>query len=150
MTTNTWNDRGLLMLRVGVGLVFAMHGWQKAFVLGPDAVAAGFGSLGIPFPWANAVFITGLESIGGLAIAAGALTRLVAPLLASTMVVAIGTAHLANGFFASNNGYEFPLTLLFAALALTLTGAGRYSIDAALAGAPAEPSSAQRSVKTAA
>ena len=134
MTKSNWNASGLLFLRLAIGIIFVAHGWQKAFVFGPDGVAGGFAALGIPFPYANAVFITGLEFIGGLAILAGVATRLVAPLLSATMVVAIATAHLANGFFASNNGYEFPLVLLLASVALTLTGAGSYSIDAAFFG----------------
>lgn len=128
--TRNWNDTGLLLLRLGIGLVFAVHGGQKAFVYGLDGVAAMFAGIGIPFPGLNAAIVIAVELVGGLALMAGLLTRWVAPLLAFTMVVAIATVHGANGFFMSNNGYEFTLTLLFAALALTATGSGAYSVDA--------------------
>jgi putative oxidoreductase len=133
VTTNRWNDRGLLFLRVAIGLVFVVHGWQKAFLMGPDGVAGFFGSIGIPFPYANAIFITGLELVGGLAVIAGALTRVVAPLLASTMAVAIWTVHLANGFSVGSGGYEFALVLLLANLSLAMMGAGAHSVDALVA-----------------
>jgi putative oxidoreductase len=133
-TTTTWHDYGLLVLRVGVGLVFVAHGLQKAFVFGPEGLAGSFGSIGIPLPYLNAVFITGLEIAAGLALVAGALTRVFAVLLGATMVVAIATVHLANGFFMETNGYEFALLLLFANAALTLTGAGVRSVDARLFG----------------
>ena len=51
-----------------------------------------FGELGIPFPEANAFFVSRLEFWGGLLLIAGLLTRVVAAGLASTMVVAIATA----------------------------------------------------------
>ena len=38
--------------------------------------------------------------------------------------------HLAAGFSASKGGYEYVLTLAAVAAALTLTGAGKFSIDA--------------------
>lgn len=143
--SNRLNDWGLLVLRIGVGVVFLAHGLQKAFVLGPDGVAGFFGAVGIPFPYLNAVFITGLEIVGGLALVSGALTRVFAPLLAATMVVAIATVHLPNGFFMASNGYEFALTLLLANTGLTLTGAGAYAVDARLFGRrPARTDTAER------
>jgi putative oxidoreductase len=144
MTSNTRSvassrvDLALLILRVGLGVVFVMHGWQKAFEFGPAGLTQFFAGIGIPFAGANAIFITGLELFGGVAILAGALTRVIAPLLSATMVVAILTVHLANGFFAGANGYEFPLTLLFISAALTVTGAGRYSVDSRFAAQPAD------------
>lgn len=143
-------DLALLMLRVGLGLVFVMHGWQKAFEFGPAGLAQFFAGIGIPFAAANAYFIIGLELFGGIAILAGALTRVIAPLLSATMVVAIVTVHLTNGFFAGANGYEFPLTLLFLSAALTLTGAGRYSVDAQFATRNAETASSRRQLDVAA
>jgi len=54
--------------------------------------------------------------------------------LAVTMVVAIATAHLANGFFISNNGYEFALALLAISVAILIEGAGKLSLDKRIAG----------------
>jgi putative oxidoreductase len=48
------------------------------------------------------------------------------------MLGAIGFAHLSQGFFAPK-GFEFPLALLGATVALALAGAGRFSLDHAIA-----------------
>ena len=45
------------------------------------------------------------------------------------MLIAILSVHIGNGLFMSNNGYEFGLALLAAALALAFSGAGRGSVD---------------------
>ena len=45
------------------------------------------------------------------------------------MVMAVN-AHWAKGFFAAKGGFEYPLTLLVASLALGISGAGAYSLDA--------------------
>ena len=128
-TQNVWTDRGLLLLRAILGVVFIAHGGQKLFVYGLPGVAGMLGSLGIPFPEVNAVLITATELGGGIALLAGVATRFAAGIVAFAMGVAVVTAHLANGFFAPQ-GIEFPLTLLVANLAIVLTGAGRYSVDA--------------------
>ena len=52
------------------------------------------------------------EFFGGIALLLGLLTRPAAAVLAVTMVVAIVSAHIGNGLFMANNGYEFGLVLL--------------------------------------
>jgi putative oxidoreductase len=128
-----WTDRGLLLLRIGLGIVFVMHGWQKLFVFGHAGVTGALASLGIPFAPVNAVLITAVELGGGIALLAGAATRVAAAFVGFAMLVAVATAHLAHGFFAPA-GIEYPLTLMLANLALVMTGAGRYSLDARLFG----------------
>jgi len=125
-------DRGLLLVRLALGIVFIAHGWQKVAVYGVSGVATGFGQLGFPLPMLNAVLITAVELGGGLLLIAGAGTRIVGALLAFSMMIATLVVHRASGFFLPN-GYEFSLTLMLVSLALTQTGAGRYSVDARLA-----------------
>jgi hypothetical protein len=55
------------------------------------------------------------------------------PALAIAMLVAIFAVHVGNGLFISNDGYEFGLALLAAAVALAISGSGRVSLDAMLA-----------------
>jgi len=69
------------------------------------------------------------EFFGGLFILLGLLTRPAAAVLALTMIVAIASVHLANGLFMANNGYEFGLALLAAAVSLLLSGSGKVSVD---------------------
>ena len=122
--TAVWTDRGLLALRLALGLVFVMHGGQKLFVFGHAGVTGAMASLGIPFPALNAVLVTAVEFGGGLALLAGVATRAAAALVAFAMLVAVATAHLSQGLFAPA-GVEYPLTLLLANVALVMTGAGR-------------------------
>jgi putative oxidoreductase len=124
-----WIDRGLLLLRVALGIVFVMHGGQKAFVYGHAGVTGAMAELGLPLPAVSAALITIVELGGGLALLAGALTRVAAFLIAGAMGVATVTVHLANGFFLPA-GYEFTLTLMLAGLSLLMTGPGAYSVDA--------------------
>ncbi|HEV2175974.1 MAG TPA: DoxX family protein [Terriglobia bacterium] len=118
---------GLTILRIVVGVVFAMHGGQK-FSMGFRGVAGFFGGAGIPFPMASAVVVTLLEFFGGLALIAGLFTRWVSLLIAFEMFVAILKIHLRGGFFLPA-GFEYALTMFAANLALVLSGAGRASLD---------------------
>jgi putative oxidoreductase len=72
------------------------------------------------------------EFFGGLLLIVGLLVRPAALVLAVTMIVAIVSVHLENGFFMSNNGYEFALALLIISIGLALRGAGSFSADRAL------------------
>jgi putative oxidoreductase len=80
-----------------------------------------------------ALLAGGAEFFGGLALLFGLLVRPAAAALAFAMLVAIFSVHIDKGLFMTNNGYEFGLALLAASLSLLVSGAGRLSVDAALA-----------------
>lgn len=123
---------GLLPLRVVVGLVFAMHGGQKLFVVGAAGVAGFLGQVGVPAPGLAAWVVIAVEFLGGILLLLGLLTRPVALLLAADMLGAILFVHGRAGFFLPR-GYEFVLTLLAASLTLLWSGPGAASVDGARA-----------------
>ena len=142
-------DLGLLLLRVVAGIVFAAHGGQKLFVYGFAGVTGAFGQMGVPLPGITGPLVALVEFFGGLALIAGLLTRLAGAGLTVVMLGALFMVHLAAGFFAPN-GYEFVLTLGGIAATLALTGAGRYSADAAIADRTSSASDTLRSIRRAA
>jgi putative oxidoreductase len=119
---------GIPVLRVVVGIVFAMHGGQKLFVYRFTGVARSFAIMGIPLPDASAVVVTLVEFIGGLLLILGLFSRWAAWLLAIDMAVAIVAVHLENGFFLPH-GFEYALVLLAATITLALSGPGEPALD---------------------
>jgi putative oxidoreductase len=129
-------DIGLLILRLVVGLSFMAHGAQKLFGwfggYGPKGTGGWMESVGIKPGVAIAVLSGLMELVGGLLLAAGFLTVLGAALITLTMLGAIVKVHGRNGYWSTANGYEYNLLLIAVAVALALTGAGAYSLDAAI------------------
>jgi putative oxidoreductase len=129
-------DLGLLLGRLVLGLLMAAHGAQKAFGwfggYGLAGTSGFFQQLGFRPGRLFAATAAATEIAGGLLLAAGLLTPVAAALLVSVMIVAAVTVHLPQGLFAQNNGIEVPLLYGIGAAALAFTGAGRYSLDAAL------------------
>jgi putative oxidoreductase len=127
---------GLLILRLGIGLILAAHGAQKLFGVwggsGMTKWAQAVQRLRIrpaqPWAWVAALSEFG----GGLLLALGLLSPLGSLAIAGAMLVAIATVHLAKGFWAAKGGFEFNLSLIVAAAALAFTGPGPYSLDNAL------------------
>ena len=127
---------GLLILRLVVGLTLAAHGAQKLFGWFGGYGLTGTGGfleqLGF-VPGKRHALAAGLAELsGGLLLAVGLATPLAATLIISVMFVAIATVHLKNGFFNSNQGFEYNLTLAAVALSVATIGAGPVSVDAAL------------------
>ena len=125
-------DLGPLFLRVGVGSVFAWHGWQK-FDQGVSGYADFLASLNVPLPDIVAWLQVVAEGVGGLMLVAGLFTRFVAiPLI----VISIGAIWLVKtevGFIVPDAaGAELDTALLGGELALLFLGPGRYSLDALL------------------
>ncbi|MHA6493312.1 DoxX family protein [Pseudomonas borbori] len=129
---------GLTILRIVAGVTFAAHGAQKLFGWFGGYGLAGVGqwmeSIGLSPGYLLALLAGSAEFFGGLALIIGLLARPAAAVLAVTMLVAIISVHLANGFFMSNNGYEFALALLAISLAVLVEGAGKLSLDKRIAG----------------
>lgn len=98
-----------------------------------DSIASWFESMGIPLPGLNAYLSASTEMAAVILLPLGLATRLISIPLLFTMVVAIVTVHLGNGFEAGNNGFEIPLYYIIMLIVLLFSGPGKYSIDNLLA-----------------
>lgn len=122
-----WQDVAPLVLRLAVGAVFIVHGYQKLLDMGQ--VGQFFGSIGVPAPEFFAVVVSVVEFVGGIALVLGLFTHWAAKLLTINMLAAILLVHAKNGFYLNKGGMEFTLVLLATTLALCITGAGKWSFD---------------------
>lgn len=116
-------DAAILLVRIAVGVVFLVHGWQKLSIL--DKTVEYFAMIGLAPFWAYVVIL--VEILGGLAVILGVYTRYAAALLAAIALVAIFKVHYQNGFFIAKAGYEFMFVLFLSSTALFLSGSGAYS-----------------------
>lgn len=127
---------GLLVVRVVAGVVFAGHGAQKAFGWWSGPGFAGWRGAMERMNMRPASFwaavSTAAELGGGILLALGLLTPVATAALVGQTVVIVFLVHLPKGFWNAKGGIEYPLTLGAIALAVTATGPGSVSLDAAL------------------
>ena len=124
---------GLFIIRLGLGLILFAHGGQKLFGwfggYGLDGTGSFFESIGHR-PGRQMAMLAGLsEAVGGLLLVLGLFTPLAAAMLVGTMIVAAVSVHAPQGLWATNGGYELPLTNALVATGLAFTGAGTWSLD---------------------
>ncbi len=126
-----------LILRVVIGSIMALHGWQKLTQMGP----ANFGNnmlagLGIPAPVLFGNVVTYIELIGGLMLIIGLGTRIVSILLTVILAVATVLVKTDLGIIAPMGsplpGAELDLALIVGLISLVILGPGRLSADNAL------------------
>ena len=129
---------GLLVLRLGLGIVFLAHGVKHA--RGREKTTGWFGWLGFRAPGFQWFASTATEIAVGALMIVGLLTGFAAAGVIGVMFVAFWTVHRAAGFFITAfmkdgidvEGYEYVAFLSAAALALAIAGPGEYSVDAAI------------------
>lgn len=140
--------KAVVLIRIAVGVIFTSEGIQK--FLYPDSLGAGrFAKIGIPAPEVLGPFVGVIETVCGLLILAGLLTRLAAIPLIIDMIVAIASTKvpilLGRGYFlfakpsVAKTGFwsmlheaRTDLAMLLGASFLVLVGAGVWSLDAVL------------------
>jgi putative oxidoreductase len=125
LTAASWT--GPLLVRLTLGVVFLTTGWGKLHNL--DNVAQFFTSLEIPAPYANAVLVSSIELVGGIAILLGLGTRIAAALLVGVMAVAIWTAKLPAIHGIADLAGTVEMIYLAAFAWLLVAGPGAASLD---------------------
>lgn len=126
-------DLALLILRVVLGVVFVMHGWNHGFGGGGlDGTTRWFDSLGLRPARIHALVSTYLELAVGAALIAGFLTPFAAAGAIGIMVTAFVTVHRPNGFFIFRDGYEYVFVVTAALTSLAMLGPGAWSLDDAI------------------
>ena len=132
MLFHSWDrhrDKGLLILRVGIGIMFVCHGWPK-IVGGPEKwtwLGGALKAFGIGFAPAFWGFMAAVaEFAGGALLALGLFTRPAAFFLLTTMIVA-ATMHISNGDPFMKYSHAVEAGILF--LSFLFIGPGKYSLD---------------------
>lgn len=122
-----YKDIGLLIVRIGIGIMFMIHGYPK--ITGGmekwETLGNSMGSFGITLMPAFWGFMAAFaEFFGGLMIVLGLFFRPAVVLLVITMLVAT-SKHWPSGF----GKYSYPAESAIWFIGLFFTGPGRYSID---------------------
>ena len=136
------SNKILLGQRLLLAAVMFPHGAQKLFGWfggggfdGTMAYLTGPGHL----PWIVALLVVLAESIGAIALAAGAFSRVAALGIVSVMVGAVATVHLPHGFFMNwfgnqaGEGFEYHLLVLALAVPILVAGGGKWAVDSVIA-----------------
>jgi putative oxidoreductase len=136
MQTNTTvytnsDDTGKLVLRVALAAMLLFHGYAK-LIGGVGFIAGMLAKAGLPPALGYLVYIG--EVIAPLMILVGIFTRPAALVVVINMIVAVLMVHTGEFFTINKTGgwaLELQGMYFFAALAVALLGAGRYSLGGA-------------------
>ncbi len=140
--SSDFEQYAILLVRVSIGLFFAISGANKVFAPGgTKPVYKTLVKAKVPFPYQMAYFVSGVEFIGGTLVAAGFLSSLACVALLVDMIVATLTeavSTLPKGLSPLNWLDDFlylpeVLYVLFF-LWLLCSGPGKFSVDYWLAG----------------
>jgi putative oxidoreductase len=124
-----YRNTGLLLMRVGLGIMMMIHGYPK-LMGGPDGwtkLGGAMGNVGIHFaPMFWGFMAAATEAVGGLLIVLGLFTRPVCILMIINLAVA-ALHHFSKGDGIDGAAHAIETGIAF--LGLLFLGPGRYSID---------------------
>ncbi|MGA9869352.1 MAG: DoxX family protein [Acetobacteraceae bacterium] len=127
-----WQPYALSLLRFVVGLCFLQHGLSK--LVGFPVVAS------LPAHLPPVEVIAGfIETIGGVLVVLGLLTRPAAFIMSGEMAVGYFMIHNPRSFFPLLNGGEAAVLFCFVFLYLATAGGGPISLDRLIASRRAAP-----------
>lgn len=126
-TVTSSNNYGTTLLRVSLGVMWIAHALLKWFVFTLPGTAQFFASVGLPGFLAYPVFAA--ELLGGFALVFGLYARQVSLVLVPIMAAA-AWVHFPNGWVhtSAGGGWEYPVFLTVASLALWLIGDGALAL----------------------
>ncbi|MBN1556659.1 MAG: DoxX family protein [Lentisphaerae bacterium] len=125
-------DTGLLILRLGIGIMFMLHGYPKLTGGAESWTGLGqaMGTFGITFAPAFWGFMAALAEFGGgICLILGVGFKIACILMGITMLVA-AAMHLNKGDGIPGAAHAIELMVVF--LGLLFTGPGRFSLGKAI------------------
>ena len=137
-----WEQYAILLVRISLGLFFAISGANKLFITGNrQTMVETLVKAKVPLPRQMTYFVSAVELVGGSLLSVGFLSSLVCLALLADMLVAILTTNLSTlpkGLSPLNWHDDLlylpeVLYVLFF-IALICSGPGRFSVDHWLAG----------------
>ncbi len=119
-------DWGLTIVRLTLAVIFLAHGSQKVFGWFGGSGLQGFATwlAGYGVPSWLAYVAAFAELLGGLFFLMGCSAIFGALLTIPVMIGAVTLIHWQHGFFSQNEGFEYPLSLIFFSLAILVGGPG--------------------------
>lgn len=122
-------DKGLLLLRIGIGIMFMFHGYPK--LAGGPEVWSKIGSVLSMFGLGFAPTVMGFmaavsQFFGGLLLMLGLFTRIASFFLFSTMAVA-SLMHITKGDSFNSYSHAVESAILF--FSFIIIASGKYSLD---------------------
>lgn len=118
---SAWEPRVLSILRIVVGLLFMEHGLAKLFGFPPTPMhPAAFQLL-----WFAGI----IEAFGGLLLALGLFTRVVAFIMSGEMAIGYFMSHAPRAFFPLLNGGDAAILYCFIFFYFFVAGGGVWSLD---------------------
>ena len=126
-------NKGLLLVRVVVGLLFIGHGLQKTLGwFGGQGLAKwteDVAKLGLEPASFWAPLEAGAELAGGIMLVLGLFASVGAALIVADMLVAIVKVHAPKGLWSQQGGFEYNLVLIAILVAIGIMGPGLYSLE---------------------
>jgi len=126
-------DLGMLLVRLALGPMLFVHGWNKlAGAGGIQGTTRWFDGLGLRPARLHARLAAATELGAGVFVTVGLFTGLASTAFVGLMAVATLTDHRGKGYFIFRGGWEYTLLIGTVAVGLAAAGPGAWSLDALL------------------